>query len=71
MSESRVAEISAVVAVVDDDKRIRLALERALKAEGYEVVSGADGFDALRIVKKADILVLDRTSRCGFGRWGR
>ena len=50
MSESRVTEISAVVAVVDDDKRIRLALERALNAEGYEVVSGADGFDALRIV---------------------
>ena len=61
MSESRVTEISAVVAVVDDDKRIRLALERALNAEGYEVVSGADGFDALRIVKKADILVLDIT----------
>ena len=61
MSESRVTEISAVVAVVDDDKRVRLALERALNAEGYEVVSGADGFDALRIVKKADILVLDIT----------
>ena len=51
----------AVVAVVDDDKRIRRALERALKAEGYDVVMAADGLQALEIYGKADVMVLDVT----------
>jgi two-component system response regulator MprA len=51
----------AVVAVVDDDKRIRQALERALKSEGYGVVTAADGVQALEISEKADVMILDVT----------
>ena len=51
----------AVVAVVDDDKRIRQALERALKAEGYDVVVAVDGLQALEIYGQADVMVLDVT----------
>jgi two-component system response regulator MprA len=51
----------AVVAVVDDDKRIRRALERALKSEGYDVITAADGVQALEISEKADVMILDLT----------
>lgn len=51
----------AVVAVVDDDKRIRRALERALKSEGYDVITAADGVQALEISDKADVMILDMT----------
>ena len=52
---------AAVVAVVDDDKRIRRALERALKSEGYDVITAADGVQALEISEKADVMILDLT----------
>jgi len=51
----------AVVAVVDDDKRIRRALERALKSEGYDVITASDGVQALAISEKADVMILDVT----------
>ncbi|MEC9269083.1 MAG: response regulator transcription factor [Actinomycetota bacterium] len=53
--------IDSVVAVVDDDKRIRQALERALRLEGYRVVTASDGVKALEISDKADVMVLDVT----------
>ena len=53
--------IDSVVAVVDDDKRIRQALERALRLEGYGVVTASDGVKALEISDKADVMVLDVT----------
>ena len=52
---------NAVVAVVDDDKRIRQALERALKSEGYDVITASDGVQALAISEKADVMILDVT----------
>ncbi|MCS5681741.1 MAG: response regulator transcription factor [Acidimicrobiales bacterium] len=53
--------MDSVVAVVDDDKRIRQALERALRLEGYRVVTASDGVKALEISDEADVMVLDVT----------
>jgi two-component system response regulator MprA len=49
------------ILVVDDERAVRESLERALKLEGYEVVLGADGADALASLaeRPADALVLD------------
>jgi two-component system response regulator MprA len=49
------------VLVVDDDAPIRRMLERTLAAEGYAVVTAADGGAALAAVERSvpDVLVLD------------
>jgi two-component system response regulator MprA len=49
------------VLVVDDERPVREALERALKLERYEVVLAKDGMDALRAFADAptDVIVLD------------
>ena len=52
---------SPVVAVVDDDQRIRAALRRALQLEGYEVLEGRDGLEGEALAGRADVLVLDAT----------
>jgi len=36
------------VMVVDDEPAVRSSIERALKLEGYEVVTAPDGGEALR-----------------------
>ena len=51
----------AVIGVADDDKRIRQALERALRSENYEVVTAADGAQAIEISNQIDLLILDLT----------
>ena len=50
-----------VVGIVDDDRRIRDALERALKAENYQVVTASDGLQALEIAHAVDVMILDLT----------
>lgn len=47
--------------VVDDERPVRDALERALKLDGYEVLLAADGAEALKIVESTspDAIVLD------------
>jgi two-component system response regulator MprA len=49
------------VLLVDDDRAIRESLARALDLEGYEVLTAADGAEALRITReeRPDVLVLD------------
>jgi DNA-binding NtrC family response regulator len=47
------------VLVVDDDKSIRRSLEKFLGGEGYDVVTAADGAEALRTFAGADVVLLD------------
>jgi two-component system response regulator MprA len=57
MGETRPAR----VLVVDDDRAVRTALERALVIEGYDVVTAADGVGALDQAGGVDVMVLDLT----------
>ena len=52
---------SACVLVVEDDRSVREAVERALSFEGYEVLTARDGAEALSVVmnEKPDVIVLD------------
>jgi len=49
------------IMVVDDDEKITSMLRRSLTFEGYEVISAANGQDALRqlMEKEPDLLILD------------
>lgn len=49
------------ILVVDDDPRIRLALEYNLKQDGFKVYVAEDGVDCLRLAKgkKPDLILLD------------
>jgi CheY-like chemotaxis protein len=49
------------VLLVEDSKFLRMANERALSKAGYQVVSAADGEEALRVAqdKLPDIILLD------------
>ncbi len=51
----------ALVLVAEDDRRVRAALERALRLEGYQVTSVPDGAAALRAhdARRPDLMVLD------------
>ena len=49
------------ILLVEDSKFLRLATERALARAGYEVISAADGPEALELArqKKPDLILLD------------
>ncbi|HWC11501.1 MAG TPA: response regulator transcription factor [Acidimicrobiales bacterium] len=53
--------MAARVVVVDDDEALRNAVRRALRLEGYDVATAADGADALDQLGslQADLVVLD------------
>tara|TARA_Y100000766_G_scaffold22027_1_gene15314 strand:+ start:504 stop:1208 length:705 start_codon:yes stop_codon:yes gene_type:complete len=55
------AVTNAVIGVADDDKRIRQALERALRSESYEVLTASDGLQAIEISSHLDLMILDLT----------
>ncbi len=52
---------TARVLVVEDDRSVREAVERALSFEGYEVTTARDGAEALSVVMNdnPDVIVLD------------
>ena len=49
------------VLIAEDDEALRTALSRALKFEGYEIVTANDGAEALEAVKETepDVIILD------------
>ena len=51
----------ATILVVEDDKNQRLLYEQELKLEGYEVVTAADGKDALEKIQEQlpDLIIMD------------
>jgi two-component system response regulator AtoC len=49
---------AAKVLVVDDELNMRLVLKAMLKKEGYDVVTAADGLEALKILKEEKIAVV-------------
>jgi two-component system response regulator MprA len=53
--------MSPAVLVADDDRAIRESLERALRLEGYEVVTATDGVEAIIAARQPgiDAVVLD------------
>jgi two-component system, OmpR family, response regulator MprA len=55
------ARMAEAILVVDDDAPIRRMLDRALRAEGYDVATAVDGGDALAAVERSapDLVVLD------------
>lgn len=49
---------AAKILIVDDELNMRLVLKAMLKKEGYEVVTAADGLEALRIIREEKIAVV-------------
>ncbi len=43
------------ILIVEDDSMTRKAIEHRIKMDGYDVLSAADGKEALEILKKEDI----------------
>jgi DNA-binding response OmpR family regulator len=60
---------SKKVLIVDDDKHLVLALGARLKANGYSVVSAADGISAIAMTRKEkpDLVILDLGLPAGDG----
>ena len=54
-------EVQYTILVVDDESAVRLALQKVLGAEGYEVHTARDGIEALEIVReqKPDLILCD------------
>jgi len=54
-------EPAALILVVDDDRRVRELLEIALGANGYRVITAADGDEAVKkaLGERPDLIVLD------------
>ena len=48
----------AKILVVDDELNMRMVLKAMLKKEGYEVVTAADGHEALQVLRKEKIAVV-------------
>ena len=53
--------MTTTILVVEDDERIRTAVQLALQKEGWEVLDAATGEEALQIFQseKCDILLID------------
>jgi two-component system, OmpR family, response regulator MprA len=53
--------VASTILIAEDDRAARLALERALKFEGYAVLAASDGGEALELLgsNEPDAIVLD------------
>lgn len=51
----------ARILVADDSRAVRVCLERALSAAGFQVIVACDGFEAVRLAREAepDLAILD------------
>lgn len=51
----------AKLLIVDDDPAVRASLDRALRVQGYEVISASDGLEGLELLRSEhpDLVVLD------------
>ncbi len=49
---------AAKILIVDDELNMRLVLKAMLKKEGYEVVTAADGLEALKVLREEKIAVV-------------
>ena len=49
---------AAKILVVDDELNMRLVLKAMVKKEGYDVVTAADGLEALKILKEEKFAVV-------------
>ncbi len=51
----------ATVLVIDDEKGMRWALEKALQSEGYEVITVDNGYDGISVLdnSKVSLVLLD------------
>ena len=59
------------VLIVEDDENQRALYEEELADEGYEIITAADGREALQIVKEnRPDLVVTRHQYAGYGRSG-
>jgi len=48
------------IAVIDDEENIVKMIELRLKSRGYDVITGCNGEDALRLAKtKPDLMIID------------
>ena len=61
---------AAKVLVVDDELNMRLVLKAMLKKEGYDVVTAADGLEALKILKEEKFAVVATDLKMGLDGMG-
>lgn len=54
-------EAAGVILIAEDDRAVREAVERAIRFEGYDVITARDGSEALQRVlnERPDLVVLD------------
>ena len=57
------------ILIADDDENITTALSRRLEANGYDVLTAPDGFQALMLAReeKPDLMLLDMWMPVGIG----
>ena len=61
------------ILIAEDDRRVRESLDRALRLEGYDVVTAGDGAAALELFedRRPDLLLLDVSMPNADGQIGR
>lgn len=47
------------IMIVDDEEEIRQTIKRQLKDTGYEIIAASNGEEAIKLIGKENVLVLD------------